>query len=254
MPAAKETLSSYLTETVRAVVRREVLDQARSAGKLYAEPRIWNDLLSSQPLCFNLFGELQQALVPATRAFRRLTHGRIDRVTEIRFEHSPGRRDSKYTGDRSAFDVFVEYVTTAGEPGFVGIEVKYREGLNDEPAPHRVRYDEVAAEMDCFDASTTERLRRKPLQQIWRDHLLAGSLLADPESCYEEGFFAFLYPKDNENCARAVEMYSACLTAKSTFVPWTLEGLVEAIKVEGGGAWLKRSSSDTWRSRGSKQS
>ena len=62
MPAAKEELSNYLTDTIRAVVRAEVLDAARGQGKLYGQPRIFNDLLSSQPLCFNLFGELQQDL------------------------------------------------------------------------------------------------------------------------------------------------------------------------------------------------
>jgi PD-(D/E)XK nuclease superfamily protein len=106
MPSAKDTLSNYLTDPIRAVVRREVLDPERSRGKLFGQPRIFNDLLSSQPLCFNLFGELQQDLALASRALRRLTQGRIERVTEIGFEHSPGRGDPKYTGDRSAFDVF----------------------------------------------------------------------------------------------------------------------------------------------------
>lgn len=55
MPSAKETLANYLTDTVRRVVREEVLDSAKSQGKLYGKPRIFNNLLSSQPLCFNLF-------------------------------------------------------------------------------------------------------------------------------------------------------------------------------------------------------
>jgi len=239
MPAAKEALSNYLTDTIRAVVRREVLDSEKSAEKLYGQPRIWNDLLSSQPLCFNLFAELQQDLVLATRALRRLTLGRIARVTGIKFEHSPGRRDAKYTGDRSAFDVFVEYVTSTGKLGFAGIEVKYHEGLNDKPAPHRARYDEVAKAMGCFDPTARERLKAKPIQQVWRDHLLTGSLLLDCERGYEDGFFAFLHPRDNANCARAVESYSACLTTTITFAPWTLEALVEAIKIAGGGAWIE---------------
>ena len=57
MPWAEETLSNYLTETVRGVVGQEVLDKTKSSGKLYGRPRIFNDLLSSQPLAFNLFGD-----------------------------------------------------------------------------------------------------------------------------------------------------------------------------------------------------
>jgi hypothetical protein len=239
MPEAKDRLSNYLTDAVRDVIRREVLDPVRCAGKLFGQPRIWNDLLSSQPLCFNLFGELAEDIELAGRALRRMTNGRIHRVTHIAFESSPGRGDPKYTGDRSAFDVFVDYETPANERGFVGIEVKYHEGLGDAPTPHRRRYDEIAVAMDCFAVSASERLRQKPIQQIWRDHLLAGSLLLDQERGYSDGFFVFLYPKDNENCAGAVDMYSACLTTKASFTPWTLEALIEAIKAEGGGAWVE---------------
>jgi hypothetical protein len=238
MPSAKDDLTNYLTDTIRNVVRREVLDPERSKGKLFGRPRIFDDLLSSQPLCFNLFGELQQDLPLATRALRRVTHGRIHEVTAIDFEVSPGRSDPKYTGDRSAFDVFVRYTTAAGERGFAGIEVKYHEALGDPAAKDRPRYAAIAKGMGCFDASADERLRKKPLQQIWRDHLLVGSLLQDDAQGYRDGFFAFLYPEGNERCARAVGSYGACLSARDTFEPWTLEAMVAAIAAEGGGRWV----------------
>src|SRR5690606_24793953 len=98
MPAAQHELLNYITDPIREVVRREVLDPKTSKGKLYGQPRIFNDLLSSQPLCFNLFGELQNDVELATRAFCALTAGRVQRVTSIKFEHSPGRGDLKYTG------------------------------------------------------------------------------------------------------------------------------------------------------------
>lgn len=239
MPSAMDALSNYLTDTIRSVVRSEVLDRKRSKGKLYKKPRIFDDLLSSQPICFNLFGELQQDLGLASRALRRLTQGRIDRVTAVGFEYSPGRGDLKYTGDASAFDVFIVYLSPEGAKGFAAIEVKYHEDLNDKPATHKDRYDQVAAAMKCFDPKAFERLKKKPLQQIWRDHLLAGSLRLDKAHGYADSFFAFLYPKDNERCARAVEDYRACLTNETSFVPWTLEALVEAITSEGGGKWVE---------------
>ena len=65
----------------------------------------------------------------------------------MRFEHSPGRGDARYTGDRSAFDVFVEHSTPAGARGFIGIEVKYHEGLNDAGSSDKVRYDAMADAM-----------------------------------------------------------------------------------------------------------
>jgi hypothetical protein len=35
-------------------------------------------------------------------------------------------------------------------------------------------------------------------------------------------------------------MYEACLTARTGFVPWTLEALVGTLQAEGGGAWVER--------------
>jgi hypothetical protein len=238
MPSAETDLTNYLTETIRSVVRCE-LGVDRSKDKLFSKPRIFNDLLSSQPLCFNLFGELQQDLPLASCVFSRLSTGRIAEVKSIAFEYSPGRGLAKYTGDRSAFDVFVVYLTKSGEKGFAGIEVKYHESLNDQPAPHKERYSEIAAAMGCFDPATLERLKGKPFQQIWRDHLLAGSLRLDAESGYKDHFFAFIYPEQNGCCARAVKGYAACLTDRSTFVPWTLECVVAAIKAEGAGRWIE---------------
>src|SRR5258708_36519721 len=69
MPFARETLANYLTETIRDVVREEVLDPTRSGGKLYREPRIFDDLLSSQPLCFNVFAHLRRDIALASKVF-----------------------------------------------------------------------------------------------------------------------------------------------------------------------------------------
>lgn len=238
MPDAEKQFSNYLTDAIRDVVRREVLDPARSRDKLFGRPRIFDDLLSSQPLCFNLFGELRGDLGLASRSLAALSGGRVARVTAIEFEHSPGRSDARYTGDRSAFDVFVEYVGAEGGRGFVGIEVKYHEDLNDPPAPHRDRYDEVAATMGVFHSDAMNRLRVKPLQQVWRDHMLAGSLVLDATAGYADGFFVMLYPSGNVHCQRGVDGYRACLRSSAGFTAWTLEAFVGALRAAGGGAWV----------------
>jgi hypothetical protein len=236
MPFAKETLANYVTETTREVARDEVLDPVKSAGKMYREPRIFEDLLSSQPLCFNLFGELQRDLVLASKAFGMLADPGLA-VTAIEFEHSPGRGDHRFTGDHSAFDVFVTYMSASGQAGFIGVEVKYVEDLDVPPARHRARYDEVAEAMGCFALEALPRLRRKPIEQLWRDHLLAGSLLLDAESGLERGTFAVVYPSGNKIVARAIEEYRACLTSSETFRAWTLEAVLDAIEGTGAGIW-----------------
>lgn len=236
MPWAEETLANYLTETIRQVVRKEVVDRQKSQGKLFARPRIFDDLLSSQPLCFNLFGELQQDLALATAVFEALTFGRVDRVSGIEFEYSPGRGDARYTGDNSAFDVYVTFRTAQGGRGFIGIEVKYHENLQGKAAQLRPRYEQVAKAMNCFKENRLAQLKAQPLQQIWRDHLLAGSLRhADG---FDDGFFAFLYPKDNQHCANAVRGYRDCLSNSDTFTDWTLEHVSMTIKRHTQSKWI----------------
>ena len=204
------------------------MDPQKSQGKLYGKPRIFNDLLSSQPLCFNLFAELQRDLPLATDVMKNLTNGLVGSVTDIDFEWSPGRGDTRLTGDRSAFDVYVSFSSAGHKKGFIGIEVKYHENLIGAASPHKDRYDQIADQMGCFKESNREVLKDQPLQQIWRDHLLAGiHRIADG---FEEGFFVFLYPEKNTHCSSAVASYERCLTNTDTFASWTIESVASAIK------------------------
>jgi hypothetical protein len=238
MPWAQETLANYLTDTIRQVVRNEVLNPNEGSEKLFQTPRIFDNLLSSQPLCFNLFAELQQDLTLATAVMKHLAPGRIERVTDIAFEHSPGRGDPRYTGDKSAFDAYVAFDTPEGGKGFAGIETKYSETLGGSAAPYRDRYDEVAAAMGCFKRERLGDLRVQPLQQIWRDHLLAGSLYAEGDSM--DGFFVFLYPESNQHCHRAQRAYQDCLLDNDTFLAWTLEDVSAAVQRHTHSAWIDR--------------
>jgi hypothetical protein len=235
MPDAKEQLWNYLTDGIREVVRAEVIEAPPIKGRLFGQPRIFDDLLSSQPLCFNLFGELKRNLALATRVLQRLVPGAIAQVRRIEFEQSPGRGDAKYSSDHSAFDVYVEYDSPAGNSGFLAIEVKYHENFRDKLSDHRPRYDDIAQGMGCFHADGLVAVRGKPINQLWRDHLLAGSMmLADG---WRHGKFVVVYPADNVHAAAAVEKYRACLRDGSTFDAWTLERFIAALEAECSAAW-----------------
>lgn len=235
MPWAQETLANFLTEPVRDVVRAEVCNPVASKGKLYGKPRIFNDLLSSQPMCFNLFGELTTDLPLASAVVNGLTDGRFPEVTSIGFENSPGRGDSRYLNDRSAFDVFVRCRTASDGAGFLGIEVKYHENLAGTAGDHKERYDEVADLMGCF-AANREPLRLSPLQQIWRDHLLAGITLI--EDGYDDGMFVMLCPRDNQHVSSALDDYRAQLSSGESFAAWTIEDVVAKLSDQSDATWI----------------
>lgn len=236
MPDAEQSLANYLTERTRETVRAEVSDAAQSSGKLYGKPRIFNDLLSSQPMCFNLFAELRFELTLASNVVREMTAGRFTEVSAIKFEYSPGRKDMRFTEDNSAFDVFLQCTTRSHGTGFIGIEVKYHENLRDAASSHKKRYEQIAAQMGCFIPEAATRLQKAPLQQIWRDHLLAGSLQQHTDC--DDALFVVLYPQDNKHVHDAVAKYRTCLSNASSFDSWTLESFVAAMKTYSNAPWI----------------
>jgi hypothetical protein len=236
---AKKTGANFLTKNIFEIVKQEVKNKQKE-GKVIQEPRIWNNLLSSQPLAFNLFGELKPNNGTATKVFQHLFPERkILKVTVIKFEHSPGRKNPKYTGDSSAFDVFVEYENETKENGFFGIEVKYAEDLNDKPSSHKSAYENISKESKIFDMENLPKLKTKPIQQIWRDHLLTLSLFITNND-YSTGDFIYLYPKDNKNCVEAIEKYQETFNplVESFFKPLTIERLTEVIKLYCKEKWI----------------
>jgi hypothetical protein len=234
MPEAENHLWNFLTNGIRRAVRAAVCDP----DKLISAPRIYDDLLSSQPMCFNLFGELALAPDLCGRVLRRMLPETDISETQVVFEYSPGRRDKKFTEDNSAFDVYIEYRTSSGAIAFLGIEVKYVEDMNDKLARYRERYDEIADMMGCFRIEERYRLKAKPISQLWRDHLLAGSMLLDKYSPFCEGRFVVLYPSQNNLVDAAVRAYSSCLNSRATFRTWTLEAFVDALDAECDAAWV----------------
>ena len=211
--------ANFMTDGIRSLVDNE-LSPENKGDRLIEETRLRTNLLSSQPLCFNLFGELKLNSDKALQFFNILYDNYFKSIDKIEFEYNPAGRDPRLTGDRSAFDVFVEYTSIAGNKGFIGIEVKYSETLNEgadsvndilnkqfcnEPRTRRDRYRELSIGM--FAETSSGELEQLPAFQIWRDHLLAVSMCKAFSEKYDEGVFLFLAPYSNKNCRDGVKKY-----------------------------------------------
>jgi hypothetical protein len=205
--------------------------------ELIQEERLWGDLLSSQPMCFNLFGELAANLELATSAARAWWPGRVEQVTELQFEWSPGRRDRRYLGNRTAFDAVLMHTTARGGRGFIGIETKYHE-RSERPKrlrPERLeRYAELTKRSGAFRPGWEQALAETDLQQIWLDHLLALSML--PE--WDCGLFVLIYPAANTSMASVASRYADALVDAATFEHRTLEDMTERLRVVTSGRWV----------------
>lgn len=239
---------NFLTPKIREVVREEVEQNERKTGperKVIKRDRLYENLLASQPLAFNLFAEL---IAPdyelANRVFTKLYSDQIKKITSIEFEISLGRGDIKYTGDRSAFDVFICYEGHKGA-GFIGIEIKYSEALLDTPASFKERYREVAIQSGKFAEDGIAELCKMPvsLEQIWRDHLLSLSMLPPVNPDFDEGFFVYLFPGQNEECVNALDRYFRLLKSHDQrevgLHILLMEDFLDALKIESNEKWIR---------------
>ncbi len=237
---ARASGGNFLSPTIR---ERVLLDLATfKDGERVDQDHLFGNLLSSQALCYNLFAELAENLSAATLLARKWLDS-VSRVTQIRFEFSPGRGDLRFTGTRSAFDVFVEYVTQTGGEGFIGIEMKYHESLEAGSQNQvRDRTLDVARSSGAFLDAEDRRLRQLPLSQLFLDHTLALSMLQDPESMWDEGCFCLMYPTANKSASEAAAQYSGLVRdfEQSHFVAMTLDDTVSSLRRLADEPWIRQ--------------
>ena len=150
--------------------------------------RLFNNLLSSQPMAFNLFCPLrlmrEELPDTATKVIKAaLPNHPIYKVTKVDLEFIPGNY-MELTGDKSAMDAIIEFVDTDGRDGFIAIETKYSENLGsnaaydiDENGNKKPRSQNIEAikELKCFTPDVENSIMEgtTPLTQIYRNFLLS---------------------------------------------------------------------------------
>jgi len=228
--AAAQEGRNFFTPAIAELARFEIAYQERHA--LIDQNRLFCNLLSSMPLAFNAFGPLRQNLDLAAQVLRAIIPGiDLKAVREVLFEHSPGRQDPTLTGDRSAFDVAFIYETGGGQIGFIGMEVKYSE-TGTEPAPPELnpRYADLAHGSGLYREPDHAALRVNPLQQLFREHLLAQAAVMRGD--YAQAYFVLLAPRLNHLVQNSATLYASFLNppikGQVSFVNVHLEQLVEA--------------------------
>jgi hypothetical protein len=220
--------ANFLSPNILAAMRARLATPERF--QTLKEDRLWADLLSSMPLCFNLFGELAHDTTMAAEGVRAwwpdAPHGRVT----VRFEHSPGRRDTLFLANKSAFDAAFEIEQADGSLGIIGVETKYHEHAKPEAIPKPkalARYIEVTERSGIFKPEWRATIVGTDLQQIWLDHLLVLSMLQHPSRRWAWGRFVLVLPSENPNFASAAARYREVLADPGTFQARTIESLLD---------------------------
>lgn len=145
------------------------------------EERLFNNLLSSQPMAFNLFCPLIKMLEKdestATDILRAaLPDYNINKVTKIDLEFIPDNF-KELTNDLTAMDAIIEFTDNDGIPSFIAIETKYSEnlGVNEASRKGKGKGKETITSLGIFRTEIKERIENKEvnLTQIYRNFLLS---------------------------------------------------------------------------------
>jgi len=213
---------NFLTPQIAQTARDRV---AQGGG---AEPyRLFHDMLSSQPMCFNLFGPLVKDHVLACRLLSALVPETVAEVTRVAIEWAPQPAEA-YLNDRTSFDAFIEYRTLDGHQCALGIETKLTEPFsqNEYDGERYRRWMRVQGTPWRPDAETT--VHDIQHNQLWRDHLLAFAMRHQPDSPYTKTRLMVIYHPEDRDCAHVMSGYRKLLREDDdTLIVMPLDRLVQ---------------------------
>jgi len=226
---AIETGANLITDAAREAARRRLAFVEREQS--IDRQRLWADLLASEALTFNLFGDLAADLALANRAVRAWFPDAPGTVTDVRFLHSPGRLDPEWLNSLRQFDVALVLDRGNGTRGIVAVDVTYHERHTTEtPKPQNLwRYHEVHERSGAFRPEAYARVKgRSDLWSPWLEHLLLFSMLQHPSGEWAWGRYVTLHPAGNVHMADRAERYRALLADDATFAAMTLEDVLDS--------------------------
>lgn len=176
--------NNFLSSNIVQIVNQTLEQRTDKNLGIIEQDRLFNNLLSSQPLCFNFFGELEAdknfGLTVLKNFYPDLTE-----LDNVYFEFAP---TENYTGDSSAFDVAFN-VKAGKQNGIIGFECKYTDTFSYKPNKSEIFYgDKGNKNHDTyiaiyekankkFNRPYYEFVKSKKFNQLFRNQLIAESLL-----------------------------------------------------------------------------
>ena len=188
--------------------------------------RCLRNLLSSQPMAFNLFGPL--CLDPNLAAVLLADLPGGVNAPKVTIEFAPQPK-ADYLDDATSFDVAVHYTTHAGDSAFAGIEVKLSEpfsptryGHNDR---HATLYKATSTDPAIWAESPSCDLTSPQVNQIWRTHMLAQAYQRAGKVMLATA--VILVHSGEKSCDAGVSAYRSALTAEGnkSLLHWTIGDL-----------------------------
>ena len=223
--AEAEAGKNFLSDEIFAVVKARL---ATRGGTI--EPfRLLRNLLTSQAMCFNLFGPLVANAERATRLARALLGAdEVARVVRVAIEWAP-EPPSEYLGDRTAFDAVIDYLRPNGELVLLGVETKLTDSFSQQEYDGDRYRRWMGSAGSPFRTEAASVLATSRFNQIWRNHLLAIAIRDHARSRYDAVRSVVIHHPTDASAREVLQSYRQHLVSQdSTFGVWTLDQVVRA--------------------------
>ncbi|MFQ5649577.1 MAG: hypothetical protein ACE5IY_06510 [bacterium] len=217
----------------------KIFEEVKRRYPIYSKG-LYADMLRSEHIPFNIFAPLKIDLELATSVLSPLLENKIFQVTNIMIEYAPSP-NYEYLNDRTAFDVYVEYLHEDKSEGIIGIEVKYTEheyklktGSKEEQDVNNPDslYYQLTEKINLYKPEKLSELPKDTYRQVWRNQLLGESILQKPDSSFKHFASLLLYPDGNSHFKELTNEYSGFLLPNEElkFAGITFERLFEIIE------------------------
>ena len=221
-PEDAEAGRNFLTAGIAELARRP-------AGRHIEPRRLTTNLLSSQPMAFNLFGPL--SIQPdLARTLLEPMVGESLFVASVELEFAPDNK-AAHLNDETSFDALIRYVTQDGASGLIAVETKLSESFSPVTATtnaDRPIYREVSVKSGRYVDPHTPALATSECWQMWRNHLLAEKYSENscPPGTRVQSWV--IRHQDDYNGASSVAKYRECLAEpEQHFREWTLQEIAD---------------------------
>lgn len=169
----RSSKANFISQVAFDYAVERVADKAKLKELTIEEDRLFNNMLSSQPMCFNLFTDIRQSIRDGNHngiaVVNAMFGGEPVSAADITVEHIPVPL-SKYIGDKTAFDAALECMTTDGRKRLIAVETKYTDHLGKNKAAKTGRKHELA--LRIFTPEAVTEFQRKGYDQMARNLLL----------------------------------------------------------------------------------
>jgi hypothetical protein len=197
---------------------------------------VFSDMLRSEHIPLNIFIPLRTDLNYCRNILNEFLNNKIkvinknaiiDNNENLKIEFAPSPKE-KYLNDNTSFDAYIEYTHEDGKLGLLGIEVKYTEKeylLEKNSKQEKEVNDPTSKYYDISNKSNLYKIKKNGysidpndnilkndfFRQIWRNQLLAESIIIQDHTKFAHSSSIIFYPSKNSHFSDVGENYKSLL-------------------------------------------